>query len=153
MTFLSMDDPEFWGRYPENLERLHEAGLSGFSFFPLGRPGDNPPTVLALRMEPGFVSARHAHDCHRFEIVVQGELDVGDRVLRPGDVMFTEPGVAYGPHRAGPEGCTTFEIFTDYRSSHVTLIEDGQELAECDISTPDGLQKMIGLMQDAASSD
>lgn len=152
MTFLSMDDPEFWGRYPENLKPLLEAGLSGFSYFPLGEPSDNPPTVLALRMEPNFVTARHAHDCHRFEIVVQGTLDVGERILKPGDVMFTEPGVAYGPHKAGQEGCTTFEIFTNYRASHVTLIDGPDGMTECDIARPDGLQKMIELMAEAASS-
>ena len=32
------------------------------------------------------------------------------RVLRPGDVMVTEANEMYGPHTAGPDGCTTVEI-------------------------------------------
>lgn len=51
---------------------------------------------------------------------MQGTLDVGERVLKPGDVMITEPGVPYGPHTAGPQGC--------------------------DLTTVEGMQKMQELM-------
>jgi hypothetical protein len=139
--FLSMHDPQFWSRCPEELKPLAQGGL-GAAYFLLGRQSDNPPTVIALSMPPGWVSARHAHDCWRFEVVAQGELDVGERVLKPGDVMLSEPGVAYGPHVAGPEGCVTFEIFTDYRASHVTLVEERDGLVACDLTTPEGLAKM-----------
>jgi hypothetical protein len=141
MTFLAMDDPQFWTRCPEELKPLAQGGL-GAAYFLMGQQSENPPTVIALRMGPNWKTARHAHDCYRFEVVVQGTLDVGERVLKPGDVMMTEPGVAYGPHVAGPEGCTTFEIFTNYRASHVTLIETPEGLVECDIATADGLKRM-----------
>jgi anti-sigma factor ChrR (cupin superfamily) len=148
-----MDDPDFWARCPKELEHLvrdSNIGESvGSSYFLLGQPKDDPPTVIALRMGPNWVSARHAHDCYRFEVVVQGTLDVGERVLKPGDVMLTEPGVAYGPHVAGPEGCTTFEIFTNYRSSYVTLIEEPEGLVECDLSTTEGLHRMQDFMERA----
>jgi hypothetical protein len=149
MTFLAMDDPAFWSRYPDALEPLVTSGL-GAAYFVLGRSNENAPTVIALRMAPNFVLARHAHDCHRFEVVVQGSLDVGERVLKPGDVMFTEPRVAYGPHVAGPDGCITFEFFTNYTASHTTLVEDTYGLIACDITTAAGLQKMQELMQCAA---
>src|SRR5690349_16466994 len=104
MAFISMDDPQFWARCPEELEQVVQGGLSGLAYFVLGDRQDNPPTVVALRMEPGWVLPRHAHDCYRFEVVTHGTLDVGDRILKPGDVMISEPGIAYGPHTAGPEG-------------------------------------------------
>ena len=150
MTFLAMDDPSFWQRCPKELEPLLRNGIDA-SYFLLGKEADDPPTVIALRMAPNFVSVRHAHHCHRFEVVVQGTLDVGERILKPGDVMITEPGIAYGPHVAGPEGCTTFEFFTDYKASHVTLLEESGGLVECDIATPAGLQKMQELMQRASN--
>ena len=150
MAFIAMDDPEFWGRCPKELEPLLQGGL-GAAYFLLGKQADDPPTVIALRMEPGFVLARHAHDCFRFEVVVQGTLDVGERVLKAGDVMISEPGVAYGPHVAGPEGCTTFEFFTNYKSSHTTLIDGAEGLVECDITTAAGLAKMQELMERAAA--
>ena len=150
MTFLAMDSPEFWGRCPKELEPLLQGGL-GASYFLLGKQTDNPPTVIAVRMAPNFVSVRHAHPCHRFEVVVQGTLDVGEHILKAGDVMITEPGVAYGPHVAGPEGCTTFEFFTNYTSSHITMIEEPEGLVACDIATAAGLQKVQDLLERAAA--
>jgi hypothetical protein len=146
-----MSDPQFWARCPEELQPLAEGGL-GASYFLLGQRADDPPTVIALRMDPNFVLARHAHDCHRFEVVVQGSLDAGERILGPGDVMYTEPGVAYGPHAAGPEGCITFEFFTDYRSSHTTLIDGDEGLVACDIATAAGMEKMQEHMARAAAT-
>ena len=144
-SFLSMDDPKFWKQYPKELKGLVETpleGVTGLAYFLLGERKDNPPTVVTLRMGPNWTLPRHAHDCHRFEIVVQGTLDVGDRILKPGDIMITEPGIAYGPHIAGPEGCTTFEIFSDHRGSYVTLVDTPEGRIECDVSTPEGMKTM-----------
>jgi len=85
MPFISMDDPQFWARCPKELEPVVRGGLTGLAYFELGEKKDNPPTVVALRMGPGWVLPRHAHDCYRFEIVTHGTLDVGDRILKPGD--------------------------------------------------------------------
>jgi len=78
--------------------------------------GDDPdapdaPAVVMLDMPPGYVLFRHAHICHRFEVVVKGSMRAGERTLGPGDVMVAAPGEWYGPHVAGPEGCTTAEVF------------------------------------------
>jgi hypothetical protein len=149
MAFMSIDDPEFWGHLPKKMGHVVGGGLSGVASFILGEPRDNPPTVAALRMGPGWILPRHAHDCHRFEIVVQGTLDVGDRILKTGDIMLSEPGVAYGPHIAGPEGCTTFEIFSNLRASYITLLDTPQGRIECDVSTPQGLKRMQEAMRAA----
>ena len=93
---------------------------------------------------------RHGHDCHRFEIVVQGTLDVGERVLEVGDVMVTEPNVVYGPHIAGPYGCTTYEIFSNHHGSHVILFDLAQGLVECDLSTEAGVAKLQRAMEEDA---
>jgi anti-sigma factor ChrR (cupin superfamily) len=69
------------------------------------------PAVVMLEMPPNYVLFRHAHICHRFEVVVKGTLEADGRTLRPGDVMTARPGEMYGPHTAGPEGCTTAEVF------------------------------------------
>lgn len=152
MAFMSMDDPQFWARCPKELEPVIRGGLTGLAYFTLGEKKDNPPTVVALRMGPNFILPRHAHDCYRFEVVVHGTLDVGDRILKPGDIMISEPGLAYGPHIAGPEGCTTFEIFTDHKASYVTLLDGPDGRVECDMSTPEGMQKMQDLMRRATEA-
>ena len=69
------------------------------------------PAVVMLEMPPNYVLFRHAHICHRVEVVVRGSLRVDGRTLQPGDVMTAGPGELYGPHVAGPEGCTTAEVF------------------------------------------
>ena len=78
--------------------------------------GDDPqswdsPAVVVLEMPPNYVLFRHAHVCHRFEVVVKGLLEADGRVLGPGDVMTARPSEMYGPHTAGPDGCTTVEVF------------------------------------------
>lgn len=70
------------------------------------------PVASMLYMPPGFELSRHEHDCFRVEVVVQGSLRVGDKVLHPGDVSVSKPGEAYGPHIAGPTGCLTMEVFS-----------------------------------------
>lgn len=79
----------------------------------LGDQGDpEAPAAVVLDMPPGYVMFRHAHPCHRVEVVVKGSLTAGDRVLHSGDVMTADPGEWYGPHVAGPAGCTTVEVFS-----------------------------------------
>jgi hypothetical protein len=71
------------------------------------------PAAFFLQMPPGYVLSRHGHPCERFEVVIKGSLDVGDgRTAYPGDIFTAEAGTLYGPHTAGPEGCTTIEIFS-----------------------------------------
>jgi hypothetical protein len=80
-------------------------------------------------MPPNYVLSRHAHRAERLEVVVEGTLNVGDRVLGPGDVMTAGYEEAYGEHIAGPEGCTTVEVFSQLVGMHQTIF-----------ATPDGMQ-------------
>lgn len=71
------------------------------------------PAALLLTMPANYTLFRHGHPCQRFEIVVQGSLDLGDgRVASVGDTFTADPYTLYGPHTAGPDGCTTIEIFS-----------------------------------------
>ena len=69
------------------------------------------PAVVMLEMPPNYVLFRHGHICHRFEVIVKGSLEANGKTFRPGDVMTARPGEMYGPHTAGPDGCTTAEVF------------------------------------------
>lgn len=116
MPYFRASDPGFFAVTPELLRPLQEAsapfGLR-LAYFCLGDPGsDTTPVAAVLEMPPRYVLPRHAHVCHRMEVVLKGALDVGEAVLGPGDVMTTGPGEMYGPHTAGPDGCTTLEIFS-----------------------------------------
>ncbi|HVM64032.1 MAG TPA: hypothetical protein VMU14_04165 [Acidimicrobiales bacterium] len=116
MATFRLADDSFWSSEPEFLRPLQVAcepfGLH-VRHFVMGDP-DVPttPTAAVLRMPPGYVLPRHSHPCERLEVIVAGTLHVGNDVLIPGDVMATPAGEMYGPHTAGPEGCTTVEIFS-----------------------------------------
>lgn len=90
------------------------------------------PAVVMLEMPPNYVLFRHAHVCHRFEVVVKGTLEADGRTLGPGDVMTARPGELYGPHVAGPEGCTTAEVFSSHEGVYRVLAEAHGEVREFD---------------------
>jgi hypothetical protein len=134
MSVAKLDAPGFWQLGPEVLEVVREAaapfGLR-LSFFALGDP-DDPRTAVAnmLEMPPNFVLPRHAHDCERLEIVVRGTLEVDGEILGPGDVSIARPMEMYGPHVAGPEGCTTLEFFSSMKGVGQVILDqpDGVEV-------------------------
>jgi len=147
MAFMSISDPEFWKHCPPELNLIAKSMANveggGVAYFLMGEREDNPPTVVALRMAPGWILPRHSHDCYRFEVVVQGTLDVGDRVLKVGDVMISEPNVPYGPHVAGAEGCTTFEIFSNHKASHMATLHLKGGPVDFDVSQPGEFRRMM----------
>jgi hypothetical protein len=96
-------------------------------------------------MEPGYVLTRHAHDCFRLEIIIEGSLQVGDRTMKPGDIMMTEPGVLYGPHVAGPDGCVTFEICSDFEGANRFSIQDPSgKMITLDVLDPSHFDAIVG---------
>jgi hypothetical protein len=148
MAYMSIDDPDFFARMPENLKHIQAGRSDGgnLAYFPMGDAKDNPPTVACLKIGPNGILGRHTHNCYRFEVIVRGTLDVGGRILKPGDVMVSKPYVFYGPHVAGPEGCTTFEIFSTYTGSHTPIMETKDGLVEFDNSVPGTIDRMRALM-------
>jgi hypothetical protein len=94
--------------------------------------GDDPtettaPAAVLLYIAPGQVLRRHAHDCFRVEVVIQGSVDIGDRILYPGDVSAARPGKFYGPHAAGPDGCLSVEIFSAARGLSGYAPDDAED--------------------------
>lgn len=116
MAFFSVQDgpDSLWDHcvdFAAPMQEGAEAVGCKLSYFAIGDPDDEQTPVAAmLYMPPNHVLPRHAHPAPRFEVVVKGSLDIGDRVLEPGDIMVTKANEMYGPHVAGPEGCLTAEI-------------------------------------------
>ena len=110
------------------------------------------PAAFLLRMPPGYTLLRHGHPCQRFEVVIQGSLDVGDgRTATVGDIFTADAFTLYGPHTAGPEGCTTLEIFSAVGGMFRLLYEgpDG-ELLEADALKGEMAPEYVPLPGDAA---
>src|ERR1700755_1907534 len=96
-------DPEFYRQAPPALadtQVFAEAVDHKVASFVLGDDPDDPEAPLALLMNlpPRWVLARHSHECHRFEVIIRGEMIVEGAVLGPGDVSTSRPGEAYGHH-------------------------------------------------------
>ena len=117
MANLASTDPGYWEG-----ERRALPGIRSRDFF-VGRLASEAARVTLLEMEPGFVIARHAHNTERFEVIVKGSLYLNDRVFHPGDVMTAHAHEFYGPKVAGPEGCTTAEVFADVQEGEALLFE------------------------------
>jgi hypothetical protein len=92
------------------------------------------PAAFFLEMPPDYTLFRHGHPCQRFEIVIRGSLDLGDgRIAKAGDTFTADPFTLYGPHTAGPEGCTTIEVFSALEGMFRLLYEDENgEMQEAD---------------------
>ena len=132
---LSPKEPEFWGRAPAEYLRplIIDSATVGMplTFFVAGDPENHDtPGFAVFSMKPGEVLPRHSHDCHRFEVIIQGSMTAigpgeGDRRLETGDIMTAEPNQMYGPHVAGPEGFTVVEYFSSMRAVYeVTFDSD-----------------------------
>jgi hypothetical protein len=150
MAFHSINDPAFWNNCPpehkhvQDVYREMRKAPSNLTYFIMGKPADNSPTVVCLRLAAGEKLSRHRHDCHRFEIIVQGSLTTDDgRVVGVGNVMTSEPNVAYGPHTAGPEGCTSFEIFSNHEASYQLQLETKDGPVPYDTSSLEGLRAYL----------
>lgn len=131
MPNFSMNDPEYW-ESPEDLKPLAERTESRqATLFRMGANAEDTPVAMVLKMPPDYVIVRHGHSCERLEVITQGSLFVGDRVLYPGDVMTAGPDELYGPKVAGPEGCTTMEFFSHQKgiAGPITYeLPDGEHL-------------------------
>jgi hypothetical protein len=130
-AFFRKDTPGYWDRYPEHLKDMGgimaDSKLTPATMHVMENPTDETaPTALIFTMPPDATIPRHAHECERFEVILEGSLLVDDMVLGPGDVMIARPGEAYGPHTAGPEGCRTLEVFGTLAGAH-TMIYDTPE--------------------------
>jgi hypothetical protein len=136
MAFHSVDDAAFFEDVtpPELMWMRDAARAAGMDIatIPLGEPSSPEVAgVSILRLPPGGILPRHAHACHRVEVVLTGSMDVGGgHVVKPGTVMISPPGQPYGPHVAGPDGVTTIEIFGDVYAETTFDLEATPELAE-----------------------
>jgi hypothetical protein len=132
-------DDAFWNHVPADrllplvvdFDALGPDSPFGYHMFALGDADrDDIPTAVVFKAGSDFVLPSHAHGCWRWEIVLEGSVLIEDgTTLGPGSIMTAPPSEFYGPFRAGPEGYTVIEIFSELVGAH-----------EITWSTPDGPQ-------------
>lgn len=129
MPYFSLDDPALWNRYPARLRPDTPPAAEGdhrVSVFLLGEDADNPASMALRDLPPGHVTERHSHNCIRWETILRGSVIVGDTTYGVGTIMTEEPNVAYGPYVAGPEGCTSLEIFSSFSGMYLVQTETSE---------------------------
>lgn len=70
------------------------------------------PQYLSLyaRYDPGMIVRRHGHYSPHIVFVIQGEVWCGDRLCTAGTHIELPFGAAFGPFRAGSQGCVLYEV-------------------------------------------
>lgn len=135
-TQLKSTDPDFWDSLtsPSMKERAAAARAIGWRFAPflLGADGGaDAPVVGLLELPPNGTLPRNRRQCDRIEVVVRGEIETGDGVvLRPGDVEVTTGGEFFGPHRAGPDGALSVEVFLRADGMEIEFEDPAAAMAE-----------------------
>lgn len=66
-----------------------------FKFFSTG--SRSLPTGQLIDYQPGHVEERHSHEEGEIYYMLDGELTIGDDVLKPGMLVHIEAGTEYGP--------------------------------------------------------
>jgi hypothetical protein len=113
----------------------------------LGDPADEQtPVVVIIQFPPNYVLARHCHQSDRLELVVAGSVEVDGQWLGPGDIWTSRAGELYGPHKMGPDGCTTMELATIAGAHRLTFEVDGAEIP-VDFSDSDALTGLASFLQ------
>ena len=128
MKIFRLDSEEYWEQAPERLRWASvgaRAMQQGLALHVLGEEDDSSAAVIEmLRLPPNYVLSRHHHTSHRFEVVIQGSVTVGELTFGPGDIFITAPNEEYGPLTAGPEGCLSVEMFSDSSGVDATFDMD-----------------------------
>ena len=60
-----------------------------------------------VRFPAGYTEPLHTHDHLHSTLVIEGEMHVHNKILKPGDFVFGGPGEQHGPYHY-PVGCTVF---------------------------------------------
>ena len=60
-----------------------------------------------VKFPPGYTEPLHIHDHLHSTLVIEGEMHVHGKILKPGDFVFGGPGEQHGPFHY-PVGCTVF---------------------------------------------
>lgn len=91
----------------------------------VSNPGTDGLSLTILRFAPGTLLPRHTHDVDYIELVLEGEVHHGNRVLRAGQGVYRSAGSLYS-FWAGPDGATIadFRGHTYYRTEYADPPEE-----------------------------
>ncbi len=107
--FRSLHDPEMrW----QQVKRQRNADGSESSVWEKWFAFSPDPQYLSLyaKYDPGMIVRRHGHFSPHVVYVISGEVWIGETNCPAGTHIELPYGAAFGPIRAGDEGCVMFEV-------------------------------------------
>jgi anti-sigma factor ChrR (cupin superfamily) len=60
-----------------------------------------------VKFPPGYMEPRHTHDYYHSTLVLEGEMHVAGKILRPGDYVYGGGNEPHGPYHY-PKGCMVY---------------------------------------------
>lgn len=120
------EDAEFAPLDPDPTGGSRPAGLQEYfagrneRHFMVSNPETDGISLTIFKFAPGTLLPKHRHDVDYIELVLEGEVHHGNRVLRAGQGVFRTAGTPYS-FWAGPEGATIadFRAHTFYRTEYI----------------------------------
>lgn len=100
----SVDQPAPVIRRASQHDGWQETGVPGVTVRILFADHQQNRMTALMRLEPGAVYPSHVHDQAEECLMLEGELDFGDYVLKMGDYLRLEPGTKHGEART-EHGC------------------------------------------------
>lgn len=90
-------------------EFLERSSAAARLTVPFRQQGSGGFSLVTVDFGPGYLLPRHSHSSDCLYYVVAGELQMGARVLGPGDGFFLPAGQSYA-YRAGAQGVKLLEF-------------------------------------------
>ena len=111
-------DPDPTGRSRPAGVREYYAGRNQRRVM-VSNPEDDGISLTVLTFAPGTVLPAHRHNVDYIELVLEGEVHHGNRILHAGEGVFRKAGTQY-TFWAGPEGATIadFRAHTFYTTEY-----------------------------------
>lgn len=149
-TFRHLDDPDMkW----QQVRRQKNADGTVASVWEKWLAFSPDPQYLSLyaKYDPGMIVRRHGHFSPHVVFIIEGGVWFGDRWCPAGTHIELPFGAAFGPVKAGDDGCVMFEVMMgDPRSwgeepelFEKALIDAGAEaLPDAELDYPEWLQDL-----------
>ena len=151
-TFRHLDDPDLpWQQV--RAVRLADGRVASVWEKWLAFSPDPLYLSLYAKWDPGVIQRRHGHLSPHVLMVLEGEIQCGDRLCPAGSHIELPFGAAFGPFVAGPAGAVLFEVMMgdprgwgdDPEAFERLLSEHGAEaLPDPEIELPSWLEDLRG---------
>lgn len=122
--------------------------VSGLKMAYVLEPNMPGAVIFCVDRPPNHRTPAHSHPLPHIELLLEGTLFVGDRVVKAGDFRVVGGDVAYGPIKAGPEGAKCIEISPNLDDHFTSTVTDPNP-ESYELNVAEATQQMMTLFNKA----